>query len=159
MATQGIPKWSKGCPKGLKRDPKSAQGEKKGVGGHPKEANKSQNYIHINKIYEHSRSTVIQRPASIIYIYAYIYIYIYHHISNSLYPIWKYTHKGFRPPHPMPHTPRPRLRRPRHGVGVVGGNPLWVYFHIGYRILDIYLYIHIYICIYVYIYILLREFV
>ena len=26
------------------------------------------------------------------------------------------------------------------GGGGVGGNPLWVYFHIGYRILDIYVY-------------------
>ena len=64
------------------------------------------------------------------------------YISNILYPIWKYTHKGFppTPPHPMP-PPRPLCGRPQHGVvgGWVGGNPLWEYFHIGYRILDIYL--------------------
>ena len=64
MASQGVPEWSKGCPKALKRSPKSAQGEKKRVEGHPKEANKAQNYIHINKIYANSRSTAIQRPAS-----------------------------------------------------------------------------------------------
>ena len=44
------------------------------------------------------------------------------------------------------------------GGGWVGGNPLWVYFHIGYRILDIdfvniYILIYIYISIYIYIYI------
>ena len=64
MAFQGVPKWSNGCPKGPKKSPKSAQGKKKGVEGHPKEANKSQNYIHINEIYANSRSTAIQRPAS-----------------------------------------------------------------------------------------------
>ena len=43
MAFQGVPKWSKGCPRGPKKIPKSAQEEKKGVEGHPKEANKAQN--------------------------------------------------------------------------------------------------------------------
>ena len=32
---------------------------------HSKKANKSENYIHINKIHANSRSTVIQRPTSI----------------------------------------------------------------------------------------------
>ena len=64
MAFQGVPAWSKGCPKGPKKSPKSAQGKKKGAEGHPKEANKSQNYIHTNNIYANSRSTAIQRPAS-----------------------------------------------------------------------------------------------
>ena len=62
------------------------------------------------------------------------------YISNILYPIWKYTHKGFppTPPHPTPCWGRPQRGRGGHGVGWVGGgNPLWVYFHIGYRILDI----------------------
>ena len=68
MANQGSPKWSKGCPKGPKKSPKSAQGEKKCVEGHPKEANKSQNYIHTNKIFAKSPYTAIQRPTSIIYI-------------------------------------------------------------------------------------------
>ena len=57
------------------------------------------------------------------------------------------------PPHPTPPMlppPRPLCGRPQHGVvWCGGGNPLWVYFHIGYRILDIYLYIYIYIYIYV----------
>jgi hypothetical protein len=59
------------------------------------------------------------------------------YISNILYPIWKYTHKGFPPPHP----PHPMLGPPAEGPGGawgggggVGGNPLWVYYHSGYRI-------------------------
>ena len=46
--------------------------------GRPKRGpmRRSQNYIHINKIYTDSRSTAIQRPANI-YIYIYIYIYIF----------------------------------------------------------------------------------
>ena len=63
MAFQGVPKWSKDCPKGPKKNPKSVHGEKKGVEGHAKEVNKSQNYIHTNKISANSRSTAIQRPA------------------------------------------------------------------------------------------------
>ena len=31
--------------------------------------------------------------------------------------------------------------QPRHAVGWGGMNPLWVYFHIGYRILDIYFFL------------------
>ena len=54
MASQGVPEWSKGWSKAPKRNPKSAQGEKKGFEGHPKEANKTQNYIHINKIFANS---------------------------------------------------------------------------------------------------------
>ena len=65
MAFQGIPKWSKGCPEGPKKIPnKSTQGEKKGVKRHPREANKSQNYIHTSKIYANSGSTAIQRQTS-----------------------------------------------------------------------------------------------
>ena len=67
MSSQGVLKWSKGCRKEPKKSPKSAQGKKKSVEGHPKEANKSHNYIHMNKMYTNSRSTAIQRPASIIY--------------------------------------------------------------------------------------------
>ena len=33
MATQGVPKWSKGCPHGPKRSPASAQGGEKGIEG------------------------------------------------------------------------------------------------------------------------------
>ena len=43
----------------------------------------------------------------------------------------------------LPH-PGPAADGPSMGWGWVGGNPLWVYFHIGYRILDIYIYIYIY---------------
>ena len=75
MASQGVPKWSKGCPVGPKRKPKSAQGEKKAVEGHPKEGNKSKSYILINRIYVNFQYTAIQRPANI-YIYIYVYIYM-----------------------------------------------------------------------------------
>ena len=45
-----------------------------------------------------------------IYIYTYI-------MSNVLYPIWKYTHKGLlTPPHPMPGPSAEGLGE-RHGVG------------------------------------------
>ena len=64
MATQGAPKWSKGCPRDPKGSPKSSQGQQNEPQRHPKESNKSQNYIHINEIYPNSRSTAIQRPAS-----------------------------------------------------------------------------------------------
>ena len=45
------------------------------------------------------------------------------YVSNILYPIWKYTHKGFPPTHPMPGPPQ---TGPRGGMGRggVGGNPL-----------------------------------
>ena len=39
------------------------------------------------------------------------------------------------PPHAPP---GPSADGPGTGLCGVGGNPLWVYFHIGYRILDIY---------------------
>ena len=55
-----------------------------------------------------------------IYIYIYVNIYICklkRKISNMLYPIWKYRGRG---------------------AGGLGENPWWVYFHIGYRILDRY---------------------
>ena len=48
------------------------------------------------------------------------------------------------PPPPPPHAPPgpsadgPSMGWGGVGWGGVGGNPLWVYFHIGYRILDIY---------------------
>ena len=74
------------------------------------------------------------------------------------------THKGLLSPTPLhAHTsPRPCLRRPRHGVGWGGVNPLWVYF-IVYRILDIHLCIYIereriVTALYVYIY-MAMEFV
>ena len=50
MATQGVPKGIKGCPKGPTTSPKAAQGEEKGIEGHPKERNKSESYIHLNKV-------------------------------------------------------------------------------------------------------------
>ena len=49
MASQGVPKWSKGCPRGPKRNPKTFQGGEKEVERHPKESKKSQNYVHIKK--------------------------------------------------------------------------------------------------------------
>ena len=61
--------------------------------------------------------------------------------SNILYPIWKYTYQGFPPPHPTQCPPRPLCGRPPHGVGWGGGKPSWVSSHIGYRILDTYLYV------------------
>ena len=48
----------------------------------------------------------------------------------------------------MPGPPQTGLGGEGMGWGGVGGNPLWVYFHIGYRILDIYIYISIYIFMY-----------
>ena len=51
-------------------------------------------------------------------------------------------------PHRTPCLTRGPMWRLRHGVGWGGVNPLWVYFHIGYRILDIYLYIYIYIYVF-----------
>ena len=55
------PKAAQRLPKG---SPKSPQGKQNELQRHPKETNKSQNYIHINKIHANSRSTAIQRPAS-----------------------------------------------------------------------------------------------
>ena len=58
------------------------------------------------------------------------------------YPIGKYIHKGFppSPPHPTPCWGRPQRGR-GGGMRWGGGrNPLWVYFHIGYRIFDIHVY-------------------
>ena len=49
LACHSVPRWSKGCPMGPKRIAKSGQENKKEVEGHPKEANKSENYAHINK--------------------------------------------------------------------------------------------------------------
>ena len=46
--------------------------------------------------------------------------------------------------------PRPLCGQPQHGVVWRGGDPLWVHSHIGYRILDIYLYIVSNMCIYIY---------
>ena len=86
--------------------------------------------------------------------------YIYIYISNILYPIWKYTHKGFPPTHLSPTHARAARRGAGGGGmgwGVVGGYALWVLSHVGYRILDIdcvtYIYIYIYIYILIYIYI------
>ena len=44
------------------------------------------------------------------------------YISNILYPIWKYTHKGFPPPHPC--RGRPQRGPGGMGWGGGGGNPL-----------------------------------
>ena len=98
-----------------------------------------------------------------IYIYIYICIYkcIYIYIYINRYPI-SYIQYGNIPirdspthTHPTPCPPplRPVCGGPSMGWGGVGVNPLWIYFHIGYRILDIYLHIYIYIYIYLYIYI------
>ena len=48
-----------------------------------------------------------------------------------------------RDSHPTPpHAPPgPSADGPGMGWGGAGGNPLWAYFHIGYRILDIHIYI------------------
>ena len=57
--------WEPKAPQRLpKGSPKSPQGEQNELQRHPKETNKSQNYIHINKIQANSRSTAIQRPTS-----------------------------------------------------------------------------------------------
>ena len=58
--------WEPKAPQRLsKRSPKSPQGEQNEFRRRSNEFNKSQNYIHINKIYANSRSTAIQRPTSI----------------------------------------------------------------------------------------------
>ena len=57
------------------------------------------------------------------------------YISNILYPIWKYTHKGFPPTHP----PHPMLGPPAEGPGGGGmGGVGWGGIPYGYiSILDI----------------------
>ncbi len=58
--------WEPKAPQRLsKRSPKSPQGEQNEFRRRSNEFNKSQNYIHINKIHANSRSTAIQRPTSI----------------------------------------------------------------------------------------------
>ena len=72
-------------------------------------------------------------PAQVLYVNIHIYIYLYIH---------------------MPGTPAEVLGRGT-GCGFLG-DPLWVYFHTGYRILDnmyLSLYIYINLKIYIYIYI------
>ena len=66
------------------------------------------------------------------------------------YPIWKHTNKGFPPTSPHAGATAEGLGG-KEGMGWGVVNPLKVYFHIGYRILDIYL--HIYIILYIYMYI------
>ena len=85
--TSGRAPWEPEAPQRVpKGSPKSPEGEQNEFQRHPKETNKSENYIHINKIHANSRSTAIQRPTSndlvgykqmcaYIYIYSYIYIY------------------------------------------------------------------------------------
>ena len=72
------------------------------------------------------------------------------YISNILYPIWKYTHKGFppTPSHPTPCWGRPQRGRGGHGVGVGWGGIPYGYISIldiGYwiSILSISIYIYI----------------
>ena len=67
-----------------------------------------------------------------------VYIYMYTQMFNILHPIWKYTHKGSPPPHPMP-SPAPLRTAPALGGLGWGGIP-YGYFpisDIGYWILDI----------------------
>ena len=78
--------------KGAKGRSKSPQGEQKDFQRHPKETNKSQNYIHLNKIYANSRSTAIQRPASILRLLRF-------HLHASVSIAARATH----PPSVMPH--------------------------------------------------------
>ena len=52
-------------PKGATGRPESSQSKQNELQRHSKEGNKSQNYIHLNKIYANSQYTAIQRPASI----------------------------------------------------------------------------------------------
>ena len=64
LGAQGAPTGPTGIPREAKGGPKWSQGNQNESQRRPKESNKSQNYIHINKIYANSRSTAIQRPAS-----------------------------------------------------------------------------------------------
>ena len=67
---------------------------------------------------------------------------MYIYISNILYPIWKYTHKGFHPS-----TPQPMLGPCARGAGGRGawGGEEWGEPLMGISILDIgYLFIQIY---------------
>ena len=73
----------------------------------------------------------------------------YKSISNIL--CLEYTHKGFPPPPLAPCPPCPSAGCPGMELDGVWGNPSWVYFHIGYRMLDICIYIYIYTYIYIYI--------
>ena len=68
------------------------------------------------------------------------------YISNILYPIWKYTHKGFPPTPPPPHPMLgPPAEGPGGGMGWGGG---WGGIPYGYiSILDIRYWIYIYIYI------------
>ena len=98
-----------------------------------------------------------------IYICRYIYIYIYVYLCLSIckyiyrYPIShvQYENTPIRnspPPHPMLPSPGSSAGCPsmKHGVGWGGeeGNRLWVQFHSGYRIFDIYIYIFLFSYIY-----------
>ena len=90
--------------------------------------------------------------------YMYIYVILLtKYISNLLCPIWKYTHKGFPPPHPTPPHPMPGPSTEGPGVdgawGWVGwGESLMVIFP--YWILDI-----LFINLMIIVNIILREFV
>ena len=72
------------------------------------------------------------------------------HISNIMYPIWKYTHGGLTPPTPPHAGAAADGSGGEGGIGGGGGqgDPLFMYthLHIGCRIFKIYLYI--YICLY-----------
>ena len=55
---------AQGAPQAPKRRRKVAPRSKMRSQSHPKETNKTQSYIHMNKIHANSRSTAIQRPTS-----------------------------------------------------------------------------------------------
>ena len=65
MTPRSAPWEPKVPPRLPKGSSKSAQGEQRELQRQSNETNKSQNYIHINKIHANSRSTAIQRPTSI----------------------------------------------------------------------------------------------
>ena len=63
--TPGRAPWEPEAPQRVpKGSPKSTQGEQNELQRRPKETNKSENYIHVNKIQANSRSTAIQRRTS-----------------------------------------------------------------------------------------------
>ena len=66
LGSPRLPPWQ------TQKEPKVGPRRGKGGARHPKESNKSQNYIHVNKIYANSRSTAIQQPASNVYCLLYM---------------------------------------------------------------------------------------
>ena len=104
-------------------------------------------YIYIYATKHMIYNTLFNIPY-LIYIYIYIYKYIYpiSYIQYGNIPI-----RDSPPPHPTPCWGRPQRGRGggSMGWGGVGGNPVWVYFHIGYRIMDFLFFIYIYIYVYI----------